>query len=274
MTRTAKTLAFGIVLLALLAYGIGRYVADPGQSRSPEVVSHHEPHRWVDEVAQGTETRFAVETPASSDSGRDDASGDEVRTVGVLPPHAKQLAIQRITGFRDSAEQQYRQSGTETLEGQRQSLDQAYVLLMYEAALDAVRNDKAWFFPQGSTSFGVAWRNVPRSWRKQSMRNVTVLDDGRTLDMIVAVDPSVNTAMASIVEQIQAFEAERATAAAARFNALPEADRRALVAKHIAAMGRLNSGEPLSAAEKAALKDDLIDSSLTVDTSSFHVAPR
>jgi hypothetical protein len=271
MTRNATTLVFGTaVLLALLAYGIGRYVADPGQSTPPEVVLHHEPHRWVDEVAQGTETRFAVDTPASIDSG----PGDEVSTVGVLPPQAKQLAIQRITSLRDSAEKQYRQSGTETLDGQRQSLDQAYVLLMYEAALDAVRNDKAWFFPQGSTSFGVAWRNVPRSWRKQSMRNVTVLEDGRTLDMIVAVDPSVNTAMGSIVDQIQAFEAERATAAAARFNALPEADRRTLVAKHVAAMGRLHSGEPLSAAEKAALKADLIDSSLTVDTSRFLVAPR
>ena len=147
-------------------------------------------------------------------------------------------------------------------------------MVMYEAALDAIANDTAWLFPQGSEDFQVAWRNVPRGWRKMSMRNVATLEDGRSADMIVAVDPSVDQAVGAIVEQALTLVAEHASLAAAEFNALPEAARRLRILQHEEALATLKAPIAIPESTRRALERSLIDSSLVIDQKRFLVTPR
>ncbi len=140
----------------------------------------------------------------------------------TLSPAQQATALERVRRGRDGSAARLRQTGVETPAAHRASLDEEYVVVVYDAMLAAIADGSALLFRAGSEDFEPAWRAVPRGWRKTSMRNVASLDDGTTIDMIVAVDPAANAALRSVVERREALAADVPRGAAAAGGGAPK----------------------------------------------------
>ena len=186
--------------------------AKPGDQH---IVHRSETEVWVGHLAEGGEVEFRRSVVPEEQASREPEEEPEVvQSQGRLGPAEKAMAVEGIRNFLHAAEDRFRRAPTGSDEEMVDSLNQALGVMMYEAAIYAVQDDKAWVFAHGEDdeARGVAWRNVPRNWEKILLNNAATTDDGKSLSLIVFVDPAEHPGVQSILDQIQALGKKRSAA--------------------------------------------------------------
>ena len=130
-----------------------------------------------------------------------------VRLRRQLTPAQKVVAIEKARGFLAASEDAYRRAPTGTDEEMMASLQCAFRVLMDEAAVYAIQDDEAWVFVHGEDdeAFLLAQRNVPRGWRRLTLGNAALTEDGKMLNLLVVVNPAEHPGIKSILDQVQAL---------------------------------------------------------------------
>ena len=130
-----------------------------------------------------------------------------VRLRRQLTPAQKVVAIEKARGFLAASEDAYRRAPTGTDEEMMASLKSALNVLMYEAAVYAIQDDEVWVFVHGEDeeAFRLARRNVPRGWRRLTLGNAALTEDGKMLNLYVVVNPAEHPGVKSILDQMQAL---------------------------------------------------------------------
>ncbi len=271
--RVAVYLTCGFLLTSLILMLSQSSSTSPDSVRVPD----WDHAAWLKEVERGNKVQFQrepVDLVPEGEASKVSGVAGSVQSMGPLTDGQKATALERIKNGIAHTEARYRQTGSGSFEEQRASLNEAYVLVMYQAAYRAVNESKAWVFLEGSKDYDVAWLNVPRGWRKMSMSNVATAEGGQTIDLIIAVDPAVDSGVQSVLDQMDALDSGRAAMLALEFNSLPAKERELRIRQHLDAQARLGTGEKLDKLTRQNLQRALFDDVLQFDLSKLQVFPK
>ena len=197
--------AVPIIVWSLAGDGVNAHLPKNGE----QIVSRSDTETWANHLAAGGEVEFrdrvdaSPPKPTEGDASVKTAGLGKVTPFGKLSDSQKATAVERVGTLTAGALDRYKLLPTNTPKEVVASLDAAMDLLVYEEASPAILNDEAWVFlaSDGDDELRRAWRNVPRGWKKLMVNNAAEAKDGKSLHIIVALDPAKHPALQSLLDQ-------------------------------------------------------------------------
>jgi hypothetical protein len=118
-----------------------------------------------------------------------------------------------------------------TLQGQITWLEASRAAGIHAAAAEVVRQGSAWpFLTEDAESRRAARRLLPRGWESFTMIQAAQSSDGRSIDLLIPIDPAAFPEPGTLLEHM------RAVRQVLDFNTLSEEKRRELLERNFAAV--------------------------------------